>query len=174
MGTVVKTDAGVEKVGASIVILADVSGSMDERAAHGRKIDRLREALGNIWAETPGAALIAFNNDVVPVEGPDDLPPPCGGTALHLALRSARVLHPASVIVISDGRPSDREAALEAARDIPGTIDAIYIGPDSDTEAIRFMRELCRIGAGAAVVTDLSRVRSLVPSLRGMLGLPAK
>lgn len=162
-----------ESLGASTVILADVSGSMKERAMEGTKIARLKDALKAIWAETPGAVLIAFSFDARRVETPKDLPEPSGGTDLHLALMEASRLAAAQVIVISDGRPSDPERCLEIAAEIPGTIDALYIGPETDVEAIQFMHRLGRAGAGDVVVADLTKVKSIVAPLRGMLGLPA-
>lgn len=162
-----------EELGKWLVILADVSGSMSDRAQEGTKIERLREALGSIWAETPGASLIAFNGNVMPLEGPDDLPSPTGGTALHLALRAAAAMRAASVVVISDGRPDDEEAALDVAREIPGAIDALYVGPEDDAQAIAFMKKLGRIGGGTVVVKDLLKCRSIVAPLRSLLGLPA-
>lgn len=173
MGTVVSyTGKADESV--SVVILVDCSGSMEDTGQTGRRIDQAKAALRNIWAEVRGAKLIAFNSHVQTLETPEELPAPTGGTFLHLALDRALSMLPAQTIVISDGRPAEKERALDVARDMPGTIDVIFCGSEDDHEAIRFMEELGRVGAGKVIVKDLNKVASLANPLRELLGLPGK
>jgi Mg-chelatase subunit ChlD len=160
-------------VAGGVVILVDVSGSMGQRGKDGPKIESLRRALEDIWHEIRGAALYAFADRVTALEGPSQLPPPCGGTMLHDALERVAMDRPAQVIVITDGRPNSMLEALVAADLIPGTIDTVYIGPEDDREAIEFLRELSQRGGGKSWVNDLSKVGSLISPLREALGLPA-
>lgn len=156
-----------------IVILADLSGSMGQPAQMGRKIDRLREAVTSIWAETPGVTLLTFSGDVQEVEHPRQIGEPRGSTRLNLGLEAAAACLPAQVVVISDGRPDSEESALVAAELIPGTIDCIFIGRETDTGAIAFLEKLSRNGGGRSWVNDLTRVSSLINPLREALALPS-
>jgi hypothetical protein len=160
--------------GAAVVILCDVSSSMDERAGSRRKIDLLREALDSVWSELPDARLVAFASTPTDLAGPSDLPAPAGGTALHLGLDAAARHRPGRTVVISDGQPDSETAALDAAGRLPGQIDVIYCGPDSDTGAIDFMTRLARLGGGRVVVRDVVRMGrpALGPAVRSVLGLP--
>jgi hypothetical protein len=152
----------------AVVILADVSGSME-----GPPIARLTEALTSIWPEIKGAKLISFADSPMEVEHPSKLPEPGGGTALHWALTAAAAFDPAKVIVISDGEPDNETAALAAARDIPGVIDVIFCGSESNENAIAFMRKLSRLGGGQTILRDLHDAKALIaPVLRDLLQLP--
>lgn len=142
-----------ERLDAPRLVLADVSSSMAERAGVTSKIGLLKLALTGQSFTT----LVAFASRPVVVESPELLPPPCGGTALHLALGLSATFAPGRTLVISDGQPDDKEAALLAAVSVSGVIDTLYVGPDDDLEAVRFMRDLARIGSGRAIVNDLRR-----------------
>lgn len=160
----------------AVVILADVSSSMQERAGARRKIDLLREALDSVWAAIPDGRLIAFASIPTEVQRPSDLPAPAGSTALDRAIEAAQLLRPRKTIVISDGQPDSEEDSLAAAGKLTGLIEAIYCGPDSDRGAIDFLRRLAAIGGGNVVVCDLVRERSayrLSLVVRDALGLPA-
>ncbi len=167
--------ARIAGAGSGVVILADVSSSMGEAAGRRRKADLLADAIASAWPDLPGATLIAFGSTVSAVPGPSDLPPPSGGTALHLALDAAAAVHPARTLVVSDGRPDSESAALASADRLAGVIDVIYCGPDSDAEAIAFMYRLARVGCGRVVVRDVARESRprLDTAVRAALGLPA-
>jgi Mg-chelatase subunit ChlD len=156
-----------------IVILCDTSGSMSQHVKEGVKINLLRQALQNIWLETPGASIIAFADDARTIEGPNGLPSPTGGTNLTEALERAACDQPAQCVVITDGRPDSKVDALIAADLIPGTIDTLFIGDERDQDAIDFLRELSQRGGGRSWVNDLNRVGSLISPLREALGLPS-
>lgn len=140
------------------VILADCSGSMDYRDSTGsseimplRRIDRLARVLNYLLVRVRVQTLICFND--VPVEvslsGRIALPEPAGGTNLTLALEHVGGLTPKPLrcIVLSDGYPNDDTSALEEARRLkPMVMDCYYIGPDEDTHALTFMRELAAAG----------------------------
>lgn len=159
-----------EAAGDASLVLADVSGSMSESAGTTSKYEVLQKALG--YALSPTDTLIAFAATPERVAGPTELPRPSGGTALHLALGEAAGEHPARTLVISDGKPDDEEAAMEAARTCPGIINVIFCGPDDDTEAIAFLRRLAAVGGGRIIIRDLRQEtgrRRLRSSVRGLL-----
>lgn len=128
------------------VILLDTSGSMAESAGSRRRIDHLREALEQVVQ--PEHILVAFSSSAQTLGCPADLPHPSGGTALELGLAEALRHNPAGTLIISDGEPTNPEAALRMADALPGTIDVIYCGDESNREAVEFMRRLARIGCG--------------------------
>lgn len=133
------------------VILCDVSSSMADPAGGGKaRIDHLRDALHQV-AE-PGHILIAFSSSVTMMQTVEELPEPSGGTSLELGLAAAARHSPRATLVISDGEPTVPEAALRAAARLPGRIDVIFCGDDHRHDAVEFMRELARVGAGAVVV----------------------
>lgn len=161
--------------GATVVILADVSSSMDERAGARRKVELLREALDQVWADlVPGGRLIAFASTPTELLSPAQLPAPAGGTALHLALDAAAKHRPRRTLVITDGHPDSEDAALDAADRLPGLIDVIYCGPDGDAAAIAFLSRLARLGGGRVVVRDVVKMARprLDGAVRAVLGLP--
>jgi hypothetical protein len=167
--------ARIDSAGTTTVLLADCSSSMAEAAGGRTKAAILREALDSVWPDCPGAVLIAFGSTAQAVGSPSELPSPAGGTALHLALEAATAHRPRRSVVISDGRPDSEDAALDAAAGLPGLIDVIYCGPDSDATALDFMRRLARTGGGRVVIRDVVRMArpALGPAVREMLGLPA-
>jgi hypothetical protein len=173
-GEVERTRARLDAPGAAVVVLADCSSSMAERAGARTKADLLAEALDSVLPDLPGATLIGFATTAAGLPSAAHLPAPAGGTALHLALDLAAGLRPGRTLVVSDGRPDDEARALAAAGGLPGIIDVIYCGPDDDAAAIDFMRRLARLGCGRVVVRDVVRDRTarLAPAARALLGLP--
>jgi hypothetical protein len=168
--------------GERIILVCDTSGSMAESAGAKRKIDHLHEALDAVieGMSHPGPVpvLIAFDSVAREIGSPSALPAPSGGTALHLALRAAAGHRPRQTLVISDGRPDSETEALVAAAALPGRIDVVYCGPDTDTQAIAFMRRLAGVGCGRVIVHDIRRHAAagaplLASSVRKLLALPA-
>ena len=137
------------------IILLDVSGSMGETIElAGRKIDLLRQALNRPLLNNEVA--IAFHSVPQQIRCLQDIPEPCGGTALHTAIAQSIHYHPSKTLVISDGKPDDPKQALSIAGELSGIINTLYIGSDRDKDAIAFMRQLARIGCGRAQVCDIS------------------
>jgi hypothetical protein len=159
--------AAAERLCRSTVILADVSGSMDERADTGRRIDRLREALTEVWTEH--CRLIAFSTLPRPLTGPEYLPEPEGATNMGLALDATHVHRPRAVVLISDGHPTDEAAAIAAARGLSCPIHTIYCGPEHDTGAIAFLRRLAAAAGGGAYVHRWGGPTRLAAVLRPLL-----
>ncbi|MGO1303961.1 MAG: hypothetical protein ACTMKV_04165 [Sphingomonas parapaucimobilis] len=150
--------AAAQRAGrAPLTILADTSGSMSRPAGPVRRIDALRRSLASVLTDVPGAATIAFSSVPRKLAHGASLPEPDGGTAIHLALEAASSDH---LLVISDGEPDSADRALAVARRLAGqgvTIDTLFIGDDSDTAAIAFMRDLAQAGRGRSDGLDISR-----------------
>ncbi|MBM3927849.1 MAG: VWA domain-containing protein [Sphingomonadales bacterium] len=141
----------------ALAIIADTSRSMDRSAGGVRRIDALRQSLDVVLADTPSSEVIAFHSVPTRLAPRARLPEPDGGTALHLALDIADSPH---VLVISDGQPDSESRALIVADRMARqgvVIDTLFIGDDSDTAAIAFMRQLAATGRGRAVDLDVSK-----------------
>lgn len=132
------------------ILIVDISGSMGEWCGGQRKIDILVQAIQPIQHQYQ---VLAFNSSASWIT--NQMPEPCGGTALHLALQVAATVHPAHTLVVSDGQPDDESQAIAAAKIVSGTISTLYVGNDSDHKAIDFMRRLARLGCGKSYVQDL-------------------
>lgn len=168
-GEVAQFNRRFEGATKEVLLLCDVSGSMDEPAGSRKKIAVLQDTLDQIRPQFPAARIVAFNSTVQ--ETFDSLPPPDGSTALHYALEYAQQYHPQHTIVISDGQPDDEAAALKATEKLTGIIDVVYCGPDSDKAAIAFMQRLARSAGGRVVRTDWNRTngRALAPTVWQLL-----
>jgi hypothetical protein len=164
-GIVARFERRLASAGITQVILADVSASMAESAGARRRVDVLREALTGV----PPARIVAFATTPVEIASATALPPPSGGTALHLALDLGAAMRPARTLVVSDGEPDDEAAALRSAEDVPGTIDVIYCGPDGNVAARAFLMRLARAGGGRYVSHDMRHPELLAPAIRGLL-----
>jgi hypothetical protein len=142
------------------VLLLDVSGSMAAAAWGGRrKIDILRDAVRDLMStDAPRLVTFAATAAALPADAASTaIPEPAGGTALHRGIDAVSDLRPARTLVISDGQPDDEGRALAAAALLTGTIDVLYVGPDSDAAAIAFMARLARSGSGTMHKHDLMR-----------------
>jgi Mg-chelatase subunit ChlD len=157
----------IQSMNASMIILADVSGSMK-----GDKIVRLRKALKEMWPEL-NAILIAFSYKTWICETPDNLPEPDGGTDMIAGFEHAAKFFPSETIVISDGRPNDESGTLNAASLLPGVISVLFVGNDEDTMGADFMQRLAHIGGGMYGHKDLAKHPSITGEIRTLLGLPS-
>lgn len=158
------------------IVLVDVSASMAETDIGGKtRFAYLQDALR--FAMPPGAKLISFSTLPHVLQSIADLPAPGGTTSMHLALEMVEMDKPQHTLVISDGQPNDKKAALVAAEALTGTIDVIFVGDDNDKEAIAFMNQLARVGAGRVVVHDVTKQRTqavLTQHVKTVLALPPK
>jgi hypothetical protein len=165
-GIVAHYQQRIDSGGVGQVVLLDVSSSMAEMAGALPKIDILRDAL----ARAPPARLIAFGSVPREILSIWELPAPAGGTALHSALVLAATMRPARTLVISDGEPDDEQAALTAARNLPGVIDVLYVGPDDNARAKAFLMSLARAGGGRYEWREIWRVpKEIGPVVRSMM-----
>lgn len=155
---------------APTLLLIDISGSMADIANGRPKIDILREALNRNLDRNEIA--IAFSTSVKILKDLQSIPEPSGGTALHMAIVEASKLQPKHSLVISDGMPDSKNQSLDAADKLSGTISTLFIGDDSDKEAIAFMDQLARLGCGKSSKCDIrkhsvqlrSQIQLLLPS----------
>lgn len=156
------------QVGAAVIV-ADVPGSMADLVEDGRrKIDVLQEALDLVREDLPNGVVVAFAGFARVC--PDVLPPPAGGTAMHLGLKEARKKTPSQTIVISDGEPDEAGAALREAAMLSGIIHTIYVGRDDNPKAKEFMAALARRFGGRHYSGDIVREPTfLQASLRRLL-----
>lgn len=137
----------------AIIVLLDVSGSMDEMVYGKRKIDLLRSALRS--ANLGNAECIAFSSSVYELKSLGDIPEPHGSTALEQALMCCYFKQPHTVLVISDGHPDKPESALECAKNLECQINVLFIGDESDTEGAAFMNALANVSRrGRCVLND--------------------
>lgn len=161
-------------LGARFVAVVDTSGSMQSPDSRGgrRRIDVAREELAKLQAERPGEiALVCFESGVRWVPG--GVPPePGGGTDLAGGLRFARQVDDPETrfVVISDGYPDDRPAALAEARRFAGALSTVFVGPEGDLDARRFLQELAHAGRGTAETA--ARVANLADVVRPLLAVP--
>jgi hypothetical protein len=168
-------DLGLEP-SASIVILLDVSSSMAELIGSRRRIDVLGDILKQVLPAAAGARLVAFNSTVFEVQSDAPLPQPAGSTELHSALQHVAPWKPCRVVVISDGEPSQPEAALAAARALGCEIVTYFAGDESNHAATAFLRALswCSAdGIGHTGVVDLRKPERLTAELKLQLVAPA-
>lgn len=158
-----------------VVLLLDVSTSMARPAAPGkRRIDVLRAALRHVLPDSPGTRVVAFSDDVIALEPHEEVPEPEGGTALHLALLHVLPWKPTRVIIVSDGEPDDRHAAIAAARALGCIIETVFCGPEDDRAAIGFLKTLAlcsRGGLGRALRS--TKPEALTGDLRRLITGPA-
>lgn len=150
-------------VSADVVVLVDTSGSMhakDSRNSQSR-YDVACEELAKLQANMPGKiAVLAFSSDVEFCPGgvPRFF---SGGTALHKALKFARVADVPGMrfIVISDGQPDDESSALREAQQYKARIDVIYVGPESELMHGReFLERLAQASGGTFVTAKCAEL----------------
>jgi hypothetical protein len=141
-------------LGTSTVVLADVSGSMQESVGPMSKFELMQAALGQFWPTMREAHLVAFSSNATVVSDPASLPAPDGRTALAEALQLAATFNPRKSVLICDGHPNNPEAAIAASRRLAGYLDVLYCGPSNDTVGIEFMRRLAQGRNGRVVVVQ--------------------
>lgn len=164
------------------VLCIDVSGSMGAHMRNGKtRIDGLREVVAGIQSKK-ATQLIAFGLHPLlagahPLEPgtqqPEvafvtEVPDAQGGTPMAQAIDFARSNGFGRAVVISDGGPNDRGAALESARRFGGRIDVIYVGDPGDAGSI-FLEELAKVTGGTRFEGDLSDVKEITGAVVGLL-----
>jgi hypothetical protein len=87
-------------IGTSTVVLADVSGSMQEKVGTVTKFELMRAALVSIYPTLKDAHLLAFSSEARVVGNPASLPTPDGSTALAEAFGLAATFKPAKTVLI--------------------------------------------------------------------------
>jgi Mg-chelatase subunit ChlD len=167
-GKVAQEQERLERRRGQVVILADISASMAGPAWGGqRKIDILREAVAGALQQA-SARLFVFSGGVREVR---TVPEPEDNTNLAGALLSAQELDPGVTLVISDGHPDNAAAAIEVAQKFRGVIDVLYIGPETDSAAISFMKRLAAAAGGDMRTHDVARLGGAHQLLGHIAGL---
>lgn len=144
------------------IILIDVSGSMTAEDGKGKsRYDRACDALRNLQGSMQGKiAVVAFSSDVK--FEPAGIPQfQFGSTDLVKGLqfiKSADMIPDMRFILISDGCPDDPIRSLTLAKTFKNRIDVIFVGDESNTNAINFMSQLAQMSGGKQVTADSARI----------------
>lgn len=156
---------------ADVIVLVDTSGSMEATDAPGgvSRYNAACKELANLQATLPGKiAVISFASTVMfcPNGQPFNL---SGGTHLAEALKFARTadVDDMRFVVISDGQPSNEQAALDIAQTYKNRIDTIYVGPQDDYRGREFLVRLAKASGGQSVTAD--RVAQLSSKVQFLL-----
>jgi len=154
-----------------VIILCDVSGSMDAHDSRGgrTRYEIMCEELTSLQKGLPGKiGVVQFDSQVQFCPG--GLPLLAGGgTNLEKALKFVKVadLEGMKFILISDGEPDDRAAALNVAKTFTCKIDVIYVGPESSPSGRAFLQDLAKATGGKAVTAD--RAKELGSTIQTLL-----
>jgi Mg-chelatase subunit ChlD len=168
-GQVAAQQERINRRAGRVVVLADISASMDTMAWGGqRKIDILRDAV-SIALQGRTAKLFVFSGNVREVSAIPTMTE--ANTALHNALAHVRTLDPGVTLVISDGQPDNAPAALAEAAKFRGVIDVLYVGPETDAAAIAFMRKLAQATNGDVRIHDIAKLGNSQELLTHIAGL---
>lgn len=124
-------------------LLLDTSGSMSSNDDTGR---RKIESLAELIQDFPHEVKFAFNDNVCEVKSEDDLRPE-GPTYLGEALSVMHRKGKRHIILITDGRPTEREGySIEVARLIE-RLDIIYVGPEPAPKLLEELARAARSGS---------------------------
>jgi hypothetical protein len=139
----------VRRDGDQIVVLADVSPSMEVRDGGSRegkkRINLLREALSGL---PKGIKIIAFSDEARVTTAEGIRVNEYGSTALHKAIDLAATFDPVRTVIISDGEPDSEEEAERAIEGLTGIVDVVYCGDPDSERASKFLESLAKAGAG--------------------------
>lgn len=160
------SNALLERLGTAgdgVIVLLDVSGSMHESTSRHPVQRDLGDGNGVVWVDAPTryealceaaeplrdkATLVAFACTASEVGPGDDIPLPGsngGGTDIGEGLRFVTEYRPARTILISDGEPESQwheREAFRLAELLPGTLETIFVGDETNERAKQFMRDI--------------------------------
>ncbi len=142
---------------AEIMILVDVSGSMNTQDSRGgrSRYAVACEELAKLQAMHPGKiAVVAFSSAVR--FAPSGVPEFEGqSTDLAAALRFALPWDgTVRFVVVSDGVPDSEADALAVARQFTSWIDTVFVGPEGDYGGRAFLERLARASGRQSVTAD--------------------
>jgi len=148
-------------ISADVVVLVDTSGSMMTNDSH-QGLTRYAVACDELTAlqnSLPGkVAVISFSDRTMFC--PDGVPFNLrGGTDLAGALRFAKIADVPGMrfILISDGEPTEPQAALREAAKYKAQIDVIYVGSEISPMGRDFLTQLARKSGGKAVTAEAAK-----------------
>lgn len=134
------------------ILIVDTSGSMEARDAPGGRTrhDAAADELCALQAQLPGKiAVISFSNTAVFC--PSGVPVRLSNTTdMANALRFVKPADGLGIkfVLISDGQPDSERETLDVARTFESKIDTVYIGPEIDHGARRFLAKLADATGG--------------------------
>lgn len=163
---------------AELLVLVDCSGSMSTMDA-GQNEDQQRheaaqECLDILQEKFPGKIAVgAFNSESHGLVHTGILPPPAGGTPLHLALDffyPKVIATKMKFVLITDGEPDDENKCIQLARMHKYPIYCIYTGPISNQYRGRdFLERLAKESGGQFDYVSLNHIKLLVGKIAGYL-----
>jgi hypothetical protein len=157
----------------TIVVLADVAGSMEEIDGGSRERKTRFQLLKEALAQLPSSVkIIAFDDRVYEVASAGSVVLKGGGTSLHLAIEAAARHSPVRTVIISDGEPENENLAKLAVDKITGIVDVVYCGSPTNENAKRFLESLARAGGGGFHKTgdQIDVAKQLPAVIAGLLG----
>ena len=125
---------------ANLCMLLDCSGSMSLSFAETTRYYAMMQALPML----PQGRKVYFNDEVS-----TNVLPPSGSTNLTTAINHIRFWQEEKVLLISDGEPDSKEAALAAAVATSKRFDVLFIGSDENGKA--FMESLAKATGGQVI-----------------------
>lgn len=144
---------------AAIIVIVDTSGSMAASDSRGHKTRYAVacEELATLQKNNPGKiAVISFSSDAMFCPG--GVPHNYGqGTSVHLGLDFAKIADGLPslkrIVLISDGEPDNRQAALDSAKTFKTKIDCIFVGPETEQAGRAFLNELAKASGGQSITS---------------------
>lgn len=159
-------------------MLLDYSGSMGDPldgkwsiTSFTRKADALQAIVKGLNDQGINLPMVGFGGFATHggIKFVTAVPEPEGMTPLAEGIEFCTREHAEHLIVISDGEPDDKRAALKAGEDFGGPIDVFYVGPDGGPGAA-FLALLCNTTGGQYAPADLAETKQLETKIRGLLG----
>lgn len=138
--------------GAEVIVLIDISSSMSTRVDMNKnRWEYAMEALASIQRAKGGKVAVCSFHSQAKWCFSGIIESPRGGTMVATALQHVQAFDGLGYkfILISDGEPMDRWAALEVAEQFKSHIDTVFIGSDYDGGK-EFLDELARLTGGTS------------------------
>lgn len=171
-GKTMRTSAADPALLSDVLLLLDVSGSMNERTKDfSTKLDNLKDAISD--PSYQNCKKVAFTDHAYEVsnQGVANLYP-MGGTNLGGALSYCASFNPKSILLVSDGMPDSEAEAIREAKRLGVPINVIYIGPENSRGA-EFLKKLSNMTSGKSVTVAADIINfggELAGKIRLMLG----
>jgi hypothetical protein len=127
------------------ILLIDTSGSMGDtvKMSNDSEWTTRYKVMCGILENLEGFRRFSFNDSLQELRSDEKLPSPAGGTSMHGAFRGVKNKGIKHIILVSDGLPDSKEAALREANGLK--IDVVYIGPQPMPE---FLQNLAKGSGG--------------------------
>lgn len=158
-------------ISANVIVIVDVSGSMQDRDSRGglSRYEVACQELAQLQTTLPGKiAVIGFSG--YPEFCPGGVPTMQGGsTNMADALQFVKIadLPDMKFILISDGEPDDKQKTLSIAKKFQNHIDVIFVGPEDRPAGREFLQKLADATGGKSVTTD--RAKELLSGIKYLL-----